>query len=240
MKREKNKVILIYSLMILVVALIVALTFTIINNPSKKVPKESTANVTPTVDVNPYPTINEECTFSLTLNEYNGITGPKCKGGYSRYNITGIALEGKKINISVIYTDQEGNKSGLYVNDQKATTKVDDLARIKLGIFDNKLFILDNNDNASNVLVYDKDQIKVYDLKETLEENKISDPAFQNAETKTISNKTIDPNSFNFTAGNFTFKTRLIDAMDQVISGGVYKVTFSGNDFSKPVFVSAN
>ena len=234
MKGEKSKVILVYVLMLLVIGLIVALTFVVLNSNQKEENHSSSANNTPTVDVNTYPNISEECTFNLTLDEYNALTGPRCKNGYSRYNVAGLSLGGQTLNVSIIYTDQEDdNKAGIYVNDRRATTIVNNVTNIKFGVFDDKLFILDNNNNESNVLVFASDSTKVYDLKETLESSSITDPALN----QVLSSSTIDPNSFNFTATNFTFQAQ-ITSDNQILAGSTYQVTFTGNEFSKPEFVS--
>lgn len=236
MKREKSKVILVYVLMLLVIGLIVALTFIVLNSNKKEENHSTSANNTPTVDVNPFPNISEECTFNLALDEYNVLTGPKCKNGYSRYNINGLSLGGQTINVSVIYTDQEGNKAGIYINDRRATTVVNNVTNIKFGIFDDKLFILDNNNNESNVLVFASDSTKVYDLKETLDSSEITDPILN----QVLSSTTINPNSFNFTATNFTFQAQMTDSSNQILAGSTYQVTFTGNEFSKPTFISQN
>lgn len=236
MKREKSKLILVYLLMLLVIVLIVALTFIILNNSSKEENGESTANTTPTVDVNPYPTISDECTFNLTMDEYNALTGPGCKGGYSRYNVNDLALDGNQMNIVVIYSDKNGNKAGLYVNDRKVATTITNIASIKFGIYSSKLFILDNNNNESNVLVFNSNTEKVYDLKETLDSSKITDPILN----QIISSTTINPNSFNFTDTYFTFQARLVDSNNVENLGSTYQVNFTDSDFSKPTFVSQN
>ena len=233
MKGEKSKVILVYVLMLLVIGLIVALTLVILNSNEKEENHSSSANNTPTVDVNPFPNISEECTFNFTLDEYNALTGPRCKNGYSRYNVTGLSLGGQTLNVSIIYTDQDGNKAGIYVNDRRATTIVNNVTNIKFGVFDDKLFILDNNNNESNVLVFASDSTKVYDLKETLESSEITDPVLN----QVLSSSTINPNSFNFTATNFTFQAQ-ITSDNQILAGSTYQVTFTGNEFSKPEFVS--
>lgn len=237
MKGEKSKVILVYVLMLLVIGLIIALTLVILNSNEKEENHSSSANNTPTVDVNPFPNISEECTFNFTLDEYNALTGPRCKNGYSRYNVTGLSLGGQTLNVSIIYTDQEdGNKAGIYVNNRRATTIVNNVTNIKFGVFDDKLFILDNNNNESNVLVFAGDSTKVYDLKETLESSEITDPVLN----QVISSTTINPNSFSFTATNFTFQAQMTDSSNQVVAGSRYQVTFTGNEFSKPTFVSQN
>lgn len=240
MKGEKNKLILIYVLMFLVIILIVALTFVILNSTKKDTNKEVQANNTPTVEINPYPEVSKECTFDITLAQYNSLTGPNCKGGYTRYNITNISVDGKNLNTVIIYSDQNGNKAGLYLNNKKVLSKVNNPANIKMGLFDTKLFILDNNNNESNVLAYSSDATKLYDLKEILAEAKITDPAFQNLANQTISSKTIDPNGFTFNADNFTFKTQTVDATNQIVTGSTYKVSFTNENFTKPTFVSIN
>lgn len=236
MKGEKSKLILVYFLMLLVIGLIVALTFIILNNSPKEEEKESTANTTPTVDVNPYPTISDECTFNLTVDEYNALTGPGCKGGYSRYNVNNLNIDGKQMNIVIIYSDTNGNKAGLYVNDRKVANTITNVASIKFGIFSSKLFILDNNNNESNVLVFNADSTKVYDLKEILDSSKITDPILN----QIISSTTINPNSFNFTDSYFTFQAQLVDGNNVATPGSTYQVTFTSDDFSKPTFVSQN
>ena len=145
MKGEKSKIILVYVLMLLVIGLIVALTLFVLNSNKKEENHSPSTNNAPKVDVNPFPNISQECTFNLTLDEYNALTGPRCKNGYSRYNVNGLSLGGKTMNVSVVYTDQDGNKAGIYVNDRRATTVVNNVINIKFGIFDDKLFILDNN-----------------------------------------------------------------------------------------------
>lgn len=219
--------------MLLVIVLIIALTYLILQNNPKEEPIESTATTTPTVDVNPYPNISAECTFDVTLTQYNALTGPGCKGGYSRYNLTDINLGNNNLEVVIIYSDKNGAKSGLYINKTRVVSKVDNLLNIRLGIFDNKLFLLDKNNNEANVLVYNSNSENIYSLKDTLDEIKISDPNFQAVSTDPISTKTIDPNSFQFTPTYFSFKTRLINN-NQTIAGSQYIVNFTGEDFSDP------
>lgn len=224
--------------MLLVIVLIVALTLIILNNKPKETSKESEASNPPVVDVNPYPTISDECTFDLTLAGYNALTGPGCKGGYSRYNLTDISLGDNNLNVVIIYSDTNGNKSGLYVNSTRVINKVDNLLNIRLGIFDSKLFILDKNNNESNVLVYNSNGENVYNLKETLEETQIIEPNFQSVSTDPISSKTIDSNSFKFESNQFTFQTRLVTTDNQTITGSQYIVSFTGEDFADPVTIN--
>ena len=240
MKREKTKLILVYILMILVIVLIVALTLVVLNNSKKETPQSSHAITTPVVDVNPYPHISDECTFDVDISGYNALPSAGCKGGYSRYNVTGITLDNSDLELVIIYSDTNGNKSGLYVNKTRVINKVDNLTNIKLGTFDNKLFILDNSNNESNVLAYNGVGQNVYNLKETLEDLNLTEPNFQNAETTTITSQTLDPNSFQFAANSFTFNTRLITASNQTITGSQYIVNFSGDSFEDPSLVTQN
>lgn len=239
MKGEKTKLILVYILMLVVIALIVALTFTILNNNKKEEPKEQTAKTAPIVDVNPYPEISNECTFNLTIDEFNGLTGPRCKNGYSRYNVNNLEIDGKKINVVVIYSDQNGNKAGLYLNDKRFISEIDNVSNIKFGIYGDKLFTLNNSNGESNVLVFKNNATKLYDLKETLDSSKIADPAIQ-TQDNIVTSKTIDPNSFVFTETNITFKTRFSDSSNQIINGSTYQVTINKDEFSKPEFVKTN
>ena len=238
MKGEKFKLILVYILMVLVIVLIVALTFVVLNNKPKETNNESHANTTPTVNLNPYPTVSDECTFETTFSVYNSLTSPGCKGGYSRYNITDITLDNNNIETVIIYSDTDGNKSGLYINKTRVISKVDNLTNIKFGIFDSKLFILDNSNNESNVLAYNSNGNNVYNLKDTLENLQISEPAFQNADTNIISASTLNPNGFTFEANRFIFKTRLITTSNQTIEGSQYVVNFNGDNFEDPVLTT--
>lgn len=225
--------------MLLVIVLVIALTLVILNNSPKETHKESKPSNTPAVDINPYPTISDECTFDLTLADYSALTGPKCKGGYSRYNLNDINLGDNKLNIVIIYSDKNGAKSGLYVNNTRVINKADNLLNIRLGIFDNKLFILDKNNNEANVLVYNSNGENVYNLKDTLEEVQIIEPNFQSISSEPINTKTIDQNSFSFENSQFSFQTRLI-ANNQTITGSKYIVSFTGEDFSNPILNTQN
>ena len=241
MKGEKRKLILVYILMLLVIVLIASLTYRVLIDSIEEKPKDNRATTTPMVDVNPYPNISDECTFDLTLDEYNALTGPMCKNGYSRYNVSNVNVGGNTIPITVIYSDlDDSNKEGVYINDRKFTTIVDDVINIKFAIFDEKLFTLDTNNNEANVLAFSSDAVKLYDLKETLDSLQIADPAFQNLANQTISSTTIDPHSFRFTDTNFTFKAQSTDSANQVISGSTYQVTFNGDEFSNPEFITMN
>lgn len=235
MKGEKGKLVLVYILMLLVIGLIVFLTFMVLND-GKEEKNDSKANVTPTVDVNPYPNVSDVCTFELTTDEYNGLTGPGCKGGYSRYNINGLAIDGTMVKVVVIYSDKNGNKAGLYINDRKVLDGVSNVTNLKFGIFNSLLFVKDTYESYSNVLVFNKDVLKVYDLNESLDSSKITDPILN----QVISSTTINPNSFNFTDTYFTFQAQIMGDNNQVLSGSTYRVNFTNEEFSKPEFIGQN
>ena len=235
MKEEKGKLILVYVLMLLVIGLIVALTLVVLNNNPKNENKAVKNDHAPKIDVNPYPEISAECTFNLTIDEYNALTGPKCKNGYSRYNISNANIDGKNMLVTVIYNDLEGDKMGLFVNDRRVSNIVTNVTNYKVYVIDNKLFILDNNDK-SNVTVYSKEYAKIYDLKETLDTLKLSEPAFTNV---LVSTDIINPNSFVFNPNNFTFETQQ-ETETGVQPGSTYQVNFTNEDFENPTLVNIN
>lgn len=229
MKGEKFKLILVYILVIIVIILTVALVFTVLNNAPEKQTQTNHIQNPPKVDVNPYPEISDECTFDLTLAEYNSLTGPKCKGGYSRYNITDINIENNPLNLVIIYSDKEGPKSGLYLNRAKIIKKVDNLANIGIGVFDNKLFILDKEN--VNVLAYNSNAENIYNLSETLNELNLKDQTTN----EIITNQNINPNSFNFQNTNFSFWTNSQTVNNTTVNPVNYIVTFTGEEFNDPV-----
>lgn len=218
--KRKPKMFVVYILIIIILILIITLTISVLNN-NKKIVTPSRATNTPKVDVNPYPTISDECTFDLTIANYNALQGPGCKGGYSRYNIKDVNINNKNINLVVIYSDKNGNKSGLYLNNTKIINKNDNLKQIGIGIFDNKLFILDKT--SSNVLAYNENGQNIYNLKEVLEQEKITD-----TNNQTINTKIINPNGFSFASNQFNFQT----------SSSIYTVKFNKNKFETPIKIA--
>ena len=206
MKREKNKIILIYVLLVIVLALIVALGYVVITST----PKETESNVghETTVDVNPYPNVSSQCIFSVSLEEYNALTYAGCEGGYTRYDINNVVLNGNPLTLSVIYSDKGQPKAGFIVNNRRVIQKIDNVTLLKFGVFDNKLFVLDTNNNQANVVVINSEGNTIYNLKNELEKLKIKDNAFtQNGNNTPINNTNLNPASFNFADGVFTFAT---------------------------------
>lgn len=240
MKREDRQMILIYILIFLIIVLLVFLTKIVIENKPKQEPKQSGGEIQK-IEINPYPTVNEECTFSVTLDEYNKLTAAGCQGGYTRYDISDININGTNLKTSVIYSDLENSDTktineGLFINDKKMTSIVDNVANIKFGIFDNKLFVHDMNNNESNALAFDVDGKQVYNLKKTLEENKIKDLS---SDDININSESLDKNSFRFQEGIIEFNSVSNNCQNgEKAKGSHYKVTYSGEKFELPEFMS--
>lgn len=239
MKGEKGKLYFIYALIIIIIILIIALTYVVLTN-SEKPQSNNDNHEVPKVDVSVYPEVSETCTFNITLSEYNSLTTPGCQGEYTRYNITDIDLNGTNNQVTIIYNDQNQNKVGLYVNDERIISNIEALTNVRLGIFDNKLFILDNNQSASNLLMINDNGQKIYDLKETLEAEEIADPAFtQNGNTDSITVEDIDPNSWNFSNDVTTFNTTSnACTLGSSVSGTTYQITYNGETVLAPAAVS--
>lgn len=229
MKGEKRKLIFVYALIFVVIFLIIALTFIVLDSLPEKVEEGSTANESSRLDVSVYPNVSNECTFNVTYSEYNALTLAGCKGGYTRYNLTDVLLNGTSVNVSIVYSDKNQPKTGMFVNDKKIINGVDNVVNIKFGIFENMLFIHDTTDNEQNALAIDSTGKKVYDLSSKLKEEKVSDPLLTTV--KTLSSKTVG--NFNFGANVFTFTGVVTDDAGNVTTGSSYMVTFSGNTFSK-------
>ena len=217
----------IYFLIIVAVVAIVFLTKIVLERP-KQVAEPEERNVQ-TLDVNPYPNVNEECTFNISLNDYHSLKTAGCTGGYTRYD---IALDELPLKITIIYSDKNGPKTGIFVNSTKVISKVEDITNIKFGIFDSKLFIFNKSDN--NVYVTNKKGNLIYNLDEELIENKIKEFATGD---KNIKIKDLDSSSFNFYDGGFEFNSKL-ETCEGNSNGSHYKVTYDKEKFSKPEFMN--
>lgn len=217
----------IYFLIIIAVVAIVFLTKIVLDRP-KKVAEPEERKVQP-LNVNRYPNVNDECTFNVSLNDYHSLKTAGCTGGYTRYN---IALDNLPLKITIIYSDKNGPKTGIFVNDAKIIYKVEDITNIKFGTFDNKLFIFDKSDN--NVYSINEKENLIYNLKKELEENKVKEFATGD---KNIKLKDLDPSSFNFYDGGFEFNSKL-EKCEGNSKGSHYKVTYDKEKFSKPEFMN--
>jgi len=219
--------IFIYILILVVIVAVVLLTKIVLDRPKPKVQTEE--RVVQTLDVNPYPNVNNECTFNVSLNDYHSLKTAGCTGGYTRYD---IALDELPLKISIVYSDKDQPKTGVFVNDRKLTSEVEDIANIKFGIFDSKLFMLNIGDN--NVYAVNEKGELIYNLEEELKENKIKEFAVGD---KNIKIEDLDPSSFNFYEGGFEFNSKL-DACEGNSKGSHYKVTYKNEKFNKPEFMN--
>ena len=235
MKREDKQMILIYTLIFILIVLIILLTKTVINSIPKEEPKKKAAP-TQKMDISPYPQVNEECTFDVTLNEYNSLTTAGCEDGYTRYNITDVNINDNNLKVSIVYSDKGQLKTGLFINDKKYISNIETVAKIKFGIFDNKLFILNMSINDINALAFNSSGIELFNLKTTLEKEKITD--LSTGDT-TISTSTLNPNTFIFTEGIIEFDSISNNCQNgEKTSGSHYKVTYTNESFEKPEFVA--
>lgn len=235
MKREDKQMILIYFLIFLIIVLLIVLTKYIINS----VKKPENDNVSPApvkqVDINPYPNVNEECIFDISFKDYNSLTQAGCENGYTRYNINDIVVNETKLNISIIYSDKEQIKTGMFINDKKVKSNIDKVENIKFGIFDNKLFILDKTNNAANALAYNSDGEEVYNLKTVLENEKIID--LSTGDTN-ITPNTLNRDTFKFTEGVIEFDSISNNCENgEKSKGSHYKVIYKNEKFEKPEFM---
>ncbi len=236
MKKNKNGKILILIYMLIIIALIaiIFLTKEVLSIPKPK--EKEYERTVEKLDINPYPNVNEECTFNVSLSQYQSLSSAGCTGGYTRYDINDVKIDEVPIKVSVIYSDKEQRKTGLFVNDKAITTKVDSIANFKFGIFDSKLFVLDLNNSESNVLAVNQKGEKIYNLKAVLKEKKIKELATGDT---TVKNKNLDPASFIFYEGGFEFNSTLSECqVGSNSKGSHYKVAYKNEKFEKPEFMN--
>lgn len=234
MKKETKTMILIYTLLVVILVILIVFTSIILSNPKKK-SQENSGSVQK-VDVERYPPVNNECTFDVKLSEYQSLTQAGCKNGYTRYNINDITVDEIQIKVSVIYSDKERKKTGLYINDTRVSNNIDSITYFKFGIFDSKLFVLDINNSESNVMVFNTKGEKIYDLSNILSKEKIKDLSTGDTVIKTSD---LDPASFSFNEGAFEFSSKLDKCQTGTNSNGShYKVTYKKDKFEKPEFIS--
>ena len=235
MKREDRQMVLIYFLIFIIIVLIITLTNVIINSVKKPQPKVSKSEPIKRTEINPYPNVNEECTFDVSLSEYNALTMAGCEGGYTRYNVKDININETALNVSIIYSDKEQIKTGLFINDKKIKSNIDRVENIKFGIFDNKLFIHDKTNNESNALAFNSEGKEVYNLKTVLEKEKITD--LSTGDTN-ITTKTLNRDTFIFAEGYIEFDSVSNNCENgEKSKGSHYKVTYKDEKFEKPEFM---
>ena len=229
MSKDKNMM-TIYILILIILTAVITITMITLSGP-KPSPKPNEGEIQK-VEVDSYPTVNDECTFNIKLSDYKTLTEAGCKDGYTRYNIDDIMIDDKNVKVSVVYSDKDKKGTGLYVNDNRVARNVESIANYKFGSFDNKLFVLDKN-KETNVLVFNSKGEKVYDLKSYLEKNKVKELATGDTYIKS---KNVDPNSFSFYEGYFEFSSKL-DKCQGEGKGSRYKVSYKNEKFEKPEFL---
>lgn len=237
MKREDRQMLLIYSLVFIVIVLLIILTKVVIDSTSKPQEKDNSGGVTSIekINIDPYPTVNEECTFDVKIQDYNSLSGAGCEGGYTRYNITDVSVGDNKLNVSVVYSDKSQIKTGLFINDKMVKSGIDSVSNIKFGIFDSKLFVLDKTNNEANALGFNSEGREVYNLKTALEKEKVVD--LSTGDT-TINSKTLNRDTFKFTEGVIEFDSISNKCENgEKSKGSHYKVTYKDEKFEKPEFV---
>src|SRR5699024_10275096 len=153
--------------------------------------------------------IADECKFGVTLAEYNDIINNPAEAnlcsGESELTITDITVNGRVQNIKVrFYNGESTSSGGVYLNDREVVTGASLNVKNVIGFFDNKLFIFTDDPDDLNVYAYDENGTELYNLKSSLADAQITDPALSalaqnNANISTIVNSTnIDGNTMNF------------------------------------------
>lgn len=245
MKGEKIRVAIIYILVIVIILLVGYLIFNVfVNNKEDNTKKEK-------VKTN---AISSECTFDITTADYslivNGNNSNLC-GGLNKLKIGDIVLDGNQMDVEVNYYNgnitEENENMGFYIDGKRVLKLASNENKNNIGVFDNKLFIFVANNDKPNVVAYDSNGVKVYDLQTALAKANISDPAIvELAKTNNnldviVKSSNITTNSFNFGPTEFSFATAVSgECTPGTNIGSIYKVTFSGNNFSAPEFVSFN
>lgn len=198
--------------------------------------------------------ISSDCTFEMTRQEFNSIKGNTPENFCPTLNLiklTDVVLDGKKQSIDIVYSKLEvfldDTNTGFYTNDNRMTRYASTDFINTVGIFDNKFFILTTTKKGSNVAVFNSNMEKVYDLESVLKENNINDPAFielakTNKDLKTnLDISHIDGSTMSFVNGQFTFSsTSKLGCKGNSYLGSTYKVTYVGDEFTNPEFVSLN
>lgn len=244
MKGDKVKVVIIYILILVIIALVAYLMYIVLSSNDEE--KLDTENKEPVQTDE----LADECKFGVTLAEYNDIinnpSGTSLCNGDNELTITDIVVNGQGQNLKVrFYNGESTSKGGVYLNDRKVVTGASLNVKNGIGVFDNKLFIFTNEPDDLNVYAYNENGVQLYDLKSALSEAQITDPALSalaqnNTNISTIVNSTnIDGNSMNFGANEFSFSTTSgMECVSGSYSGSRYRVTFSGDVFNAPEFVT--
>lgn len=241
---EKGKTILVYILLFVIFALVcILIGYSFLNKTDGVADKVVNDNNV---------SIGSECTFEMTMHEFNGIKEIVPSNFCDTLNLiklTDVALDGKKQSVDIVYSKLEvlldDVNTGFYTNNDRMTRYASSNFINTVGIFDNKFFILNVSKKGSNVTVFNSDMEKVFDLESVLNDENITDPAFvELAKTNTslettlnISN--IDGSTMRFANGQFTFASNSKLGCNGY-TGSTYKVTYVGDEFTAPEFVNLN
>lgn len=234
MKREDRQMLLIYVLIFAIIVLLIVLTKVIVDSVKEEKPAKPKKVVQKVVE-SPYPNVNDECTFNVTMIEYGNLSMAGCEGGYTRYNISDVKVDDTLLNVSIIYSDKNQVKTGLFINDKKVKSSIDNVSNLKFGVFDNKLFVLDKSDNDVNVLSFNSNGKEVYNLQTVLAKEKIND--LSTGDTS-INSKMLNPDNFVFGDGFIEFDAVTGKCENgEKTKGSHYKVVYSDEKFEIPEFV---
>ncbi len=235
MKREDRQMIFIYFLIFVIIVLLVILTKVIINSVESRKPKDVEPEPIKKTEISPYPNVNEVCTFDVSLEEYNALTGAGCEGGYTRYNLNNVVLNDISLKVSIVYSDKNQIKTGLFINDKMVKSGIDLVSNLKFGIFDNKLFVHDMTNNMVNALAFNSEGKEVYNLKTVLEKEKVADLS---ADGTYISSTMLNKDTFKYSEGIIEFDSISNKCENgEKSKGSHYRVVYKDEKFEKPEFM---
>ena len=249
MKGDKIKIAVIYVLIFVIIALVGYLIYFVVSQNDTKVttPKDEVDTPVKKNDV------AEGCTFNVTMSEFGTLADDSnslqtCTG-LTKFNIENITLDGKTIDLYAVYSNttskSDAENSGIYLQNRKILSSLTSTEKVRLGIFDNKLFVLSSGEEATNVMAYNSNGGQVYNLSKSLAEANISDPAFvELAKTNPnlsaiLDTNHIDGGSFIFADGKISFSSdSKLGCINQGYKGSNYTITYIGDKFNAPEFVS--
>lgn len=235
MKREPVRTILLYILTFVLIFLVVFLIHFVITYDKGLSKKTGT------------------CVFESNTSEFNYFMSDNqmmslCDG-YNDINVK-VDVGGKTVNVkATIYNGDDhvvGEKDGLYINGNKVASDTYTSGFSNLFVFGDILYVLNSNDNLTDLFVYSGDGEQIYDLSSVLSQANISDKAFEviaetdNSFNTIITNAHLDSKSFKFDETGFTFNSDIGREcnVNEIYSGSNYKVNYSNNEFGNPTFVN--
>ncbi len=239
---ERVKVFIVYLLILVIIGLIGYLIYFVINfsSPSETESHDKKASVTNDV--------SDSCTLDSSIEEYNKILDGNSSlnlcDGLNRIVLSDVTMEGEKQSLEILYQNGKSSNDSGYMkfNGFKILSKVSSIYGSTLIVFDNKLFVIERNDEYVNILAYTKDGNNVFNLKDTLEASNISDPAFVELAKSGYSNTVLDYNhidkdSVRLGSDSITFNSDSKTACQAgSFKGSTYVIKFTGNTFGNPVY----